>query len=350
MTPSTRSDRRLTWLLAAAGVVVVIAGLKAASELLLPFVLAAFLAIATFPMVSALERRRVPRLFAVLATVLANFAILVGIVLLLGTQVSAFAQELPAYQRRLAESTDAVQRWLLDRGLDLEPVPLTEIVNVSQVVDLVGSTLRGLAGFATKVILVMLIMIFILFEASGFRDKLSLAFGVSLDADRVALVLRDIQRYLAFKTVISLITGALIWGWVSLVGVDFAVLWALLAFVLNYIPNLGSILAAVPAVLVAALQQGPAAALVVALGFLLVNMTLGNIVEPSLMGRRFNLSTLVVFLSLIFWGWVWGPVGMLLSVPLTMTIKILLETSVGLRWMAVLMGKNPRPTVAPPSS
>jgi predicted PurR-regulated permease PerM len=343
MTPSPRSDRRLTLLLAAAGVVVVVAGLKAASELLRPFVLAVFLAITSFPLVAALERRRVPRLLAVAATVLADVAVLVGILLLVGTQVNAFTQELPGYQQQLSDATDSVQRWLVGHGLDLEPVPLREMINVSQVMDLLGSTLRGLAGVVSKVVLVLLIMIFILVEASGFRDKLSLAFGVDIDTERLASALQDIQRYLGFKTVISLATGTIIWAWVSVAGVDFAVLWGLLAFLLNYIPNLGSIIASVPPVLLAALQQGPGTAAFVALGFLLVNLALGNILEPSLMGRRFGLSTLVVFLSLIFWGWVWGPVGMLLSVPLTMTIKILLENSAGMRWLATLMGKNPRP-------
>jgi predicted PurR-regulated permease PerM len=146
-----------------------------------------------------------------------------------------------------------------------------------------------------------------------------------------------VQRYLAVKTTVSLVTGAAIAIWTGLVGLDFALVWGLLAFLLNYIPTIGSIIAAAPAVLLATVQLGLGPALLVGVGFLVVNTVLGNIVEPALMGRAVGLSTLVVFTSLVFWGWVWGPVGMLLSVPLTMIVKIFLENSDELRWIAVLL-------------
>ena len=116
---------------------------------------------------------------------------------------------------------------------------------------------------------------------------------------------------------------------------------SVVAFLMNFIPTLGSLLASVPPVLLAVVQFGPGRALAVGLGFLVVNLTLGTFIEPHFMGRRFGLSTLVVFLSLVFWGWVWGPIGMLLSVPLTMIIKILMENSDEFRWMAVLIDARP---------
>ncbi|MCP4662366.1 MAG: AI-2E family transporter, partial [bacterium] len=119
-------------------------------------------------------------------------------------------------------------------------------------------------------------------------------------------------------------------------------LWGLTAFICNYIPNVGSILAAVPPVLLAALDMGPAPAVLVAFGYLVINTGVGNFLEPHLMGRQFGISTLVVVLSLIFWGWVWGPVGMLLSLPLTMVLKITLENTEDFRWLAQLMGVNPK--------
>ena len=136
-------------------------------------------------------------------------------------------------------------------------------------------------------------------------------------------------------------TGTVVGVAMAIVGIDFPVLWGVLAFLLNYVPNLGSILAAIPPVLLALVQFGVGRAIAVVAVFAAVNVLLGNLLEPRLMGRRLGLSTLVVFLSLIFWGWVWGPVGMLLSVPLTMIVKIMLENTPDLRWVAVLLGDRP---------
>ena len=149
------------------------------------------------------------------------------------------------------------------------------------------------------------------------------------------------QRYLATKTVISLFTGIFVGVPLALMRIEFALLWGLLAFLLNYIPNLGSAFASVPPVLLTLVEDGIGWALGVALVFIVVNAVFGNVVEPYLMGRRLGLSTLVVFLSLVFWGWVWGPIGMLLSVPLTMIIKIMLENTEDLRWIAVLLSGQP---------
>ena len=143
------------------------------------------------------------------------------------------------------------------------------------------------------------------------------------------------------KTAVSAVTGTVVGLWVAALGLDFALLWGLVAFLLNFIPNLGSIIAAIPAVLLAMVQFGPGRAAVIAAGYLVVNIVFGSVVEPMLMGRRLGLSTLVVFASLVFWGFVWGPVGMLFSVPLTMVVKIALENSKDFRWVAVMLDANP---------
>ena len=150
----------------------------------------------------------------------------------------------------------------------------------------------------------------------------------------------QVQNYLAIKTAVSVFTGVLVGIWVWALGLDLPLLWGLVAFIFNYIPNLGSILAAVPAVLLALVQFGPGRAAVVASGYLAINLVFGNDVEPMMLGRRLGLSTLVVFMSRVFWGWVWGPVGMLLSVPLTMMLKIAMENTEDLRWVAVMLDKN----------
>ena len=154
----------------------------------------------------------------------------------------------------------------------------------------------------------------------------------------------SVHSYLGIKAGISLVTGLLIFIWLSILGVDYAVLWGLLAFLLNFVPTVGSFIAAVPAVLLAVVQLGPLHAGLTLAGFVVVNLVMGNMIEPRWMGRGLNLSPLVVFVSLVLWGWVLGPVGMLLSIPLTIMIKIALESQDETRWISIMLGAADSPT------
>ena len=209
------------------------------------------------------------------------------------------------------------------------------------VMDLAGNLFGAVTRLLQQTATVLLTMTFILLEATGFPAKLEAALGKEGSIGRFTKVQSEVQRYLGIKAVISLATGILVGSWCAGLDVDFPLVWGLLAFLMNFIPTLGSLLAAVPPVLLALVQFGPGRALAVALGFIFVNLTLGTFIEPHFMGRRFGLSTLVIFLSLIFWGWVWGPIGMLLSVPLTMILKILMENSKDFRWLATLIDARP---------
>ena len=205
-----------------------------------------------------------------------------------------------------------------------------------------ANTLNSLGGVLTNTFFVFLTLIFILSEAAGFPLKIR---AIAMDDPEVdtwqyANIIAGVNRYLLIKTLTSLCTGLTIWAWLSVQGVDYPVMWGVFAFLLNYIPNIGSIIAAVPAVLLALIQLGAVQAGISGLGFLLANVMIGSLLEPKVMGQGIGLSSLVVFLSLAFWGWVLGPVGMLLSVPLTMAVKIVLSTGENTRWLAVLLGSN----------
>jgi predicted PurR-regulated permease PerM len=187
-------------------------------------------------------------------------------------------------------------------------------------------------------VLMLLMTTFLLLESGGFEDKLSRVLGDRGELlERYSRISEEVQRYLWIKSLISLATGIFIGVWVAVVGLDFPLLWGFVAFLLNYIPNIGSILAAVPAMGLAIIQLGAAGALLVLLGYVLTNILWGSLVEPQVLGRRLRLSPLAVFLSLVFWGWVWGPLGMILSVPITMVLKIAMENSVELRKVAALL-------------
>jgi hypothetical protein len=165
---------------------------------------------------------------------------------------------------------------------------------------------------------------------------------VANDRRRVTKIVREVQAYLGIKTLVSLATGLSIGVLAWLLGLDFYVLLGLIGFVMNYIPTVGSLLAALPALFLSVLQFTSLGHLLLVVGgYGAINMVFGNLIEPNLMGKRLGLSTLVVILSLLFWAWVWGPVGALLAVPLTMIVKIMLENTEDLRWVAILLDKSP---------
>ena len=335
-------DGGARFLVVVAGLVVVIAGIRAASSLILPFLVALFLAMVSLPLLNWLQSRKVPTPLAVVTTIFAAFVVLGGVVVLIGGSIREFTEQAPKYKERLDLMSAGILEWFQARGINLSEQLTTDLVNPAQAMDLVTGTLKGVAAVLSNVFLVFLTIVFILLEAAGFPAKLQAAFGRQESSERFANIRLEIQRYLGIKSIMSLATGALVATGLAIIGVDFPMLWGALAFLLNYIPSLGSILAAIPPVLLAVVQLGPGHALAVAGVFIVVNVLLGNVVEPHFMGRKLGLSTLVVFLSLVFWGWVWGPVGMLLSVPLTMIVKILLENTEDLRWIAVLLGASPK--------
>lgn len=327
------------FLLGAAAFVVVVAGMKAAESLLVPFLLSVFIAVICAPPLAWLTKRGVPLALAMLSIII--FIVVFGLAIgaIVSTSINDFSKDLPTYQVKLAALTNTFLQWLESMGFALPVSQIQESINPGTVMNMVGKTLASLGNVMTNAFLILLTVIFILSESAMFHTKLQRAAGEG--AKSLAAIERftsSINRYMAIKTGLSLLTGVLIMCWLWVVGVDYPVLWGLVAFLLNFVPNLGSILAAIPAVLLALIQLGTGGALLTATGYVFANVLMGNVLEPRMMGKGLDLSTLVVFLSLVFWGWVLGPVGMLLSVPLTMTVKIALESTGKPSMVSVLLG------------
>ncbi len=326
-------------LLTAAAFVVVVAGMRAAESIVVPFLLSIFIAIISAPPLFWLERKGLPRWLAMLVVIGVIIAVGVGMTALAGTSIREFSGDLPEYKTRVNALAVHVFEWLRARGVSVSTDDYASYFEPGAAIQLVADLLNGLGGLLANSFLIFLTVVFILFETSSFPRKFrAVAADPDHALDRFAVFSEKVQRYLVIKTTASLGTGVAIGLWLAVLGVDNPLLWALLAFLLNYVPNIGSILAAVPAVLFAAVQLGPGAALWSAAGYLVVNVLVGSVIEPRFMGRGLGLSALVVFLSLVFWGWVLGPVGMFLSVPLTMMIKIALDSRPDTHWIAVLLG------------
>jgi len=336
----TQSRTSATIILAA--IVVVIYGMQMAKVILVPFLIAVFLALITVRPMLWLQQKRVPAILAALIIVTMIMLILAVVGMILGTSIADFTAALPGYQARLDTIVDGVVEFIgknLRSGESVES--LGDMVDPGWAMGLAATILNSLKDVLTNTFLIFFTMIFILLEASTVQTKVEAAFGRSENSlGRPRQFLQNLGRYLGIKTIVSMATGlcagTLTWS----IGVDFPLLWAMLAFLLNYVPTIGSIIAAVPAVLLALVQLGPGEASATAIGFAGINVIFGNLVEPRLMGYGVGISPLIVFVGLVFWGWVFGPVGMLLSVPLTMTLKLGLESDERTRWVAILLGSE----------
>ncbi len=335
MSPAAR------FLIVAAAFVIVIAGMREAAELLVPFMTAIFVAVICMPPITFLRKKGVPNGISVAIVVLLLVVVAVVLGAIFGSTAAQFADDVPMYQARLTQMQAGFFSWLESAGLELNIVPLAELVRPEQAFPLAGSLLSSFGSLMTNALVILLTVIFILTEEVTLYQKLEDALPSSSKAsDTIRAVTHLVNQYMAIKAAISAFTGFLAWGLCVILGVEYAVLWGTLAFLLNFIPTFGSLLAAIPPLLLALVQTGPLTSLAVAAGYLVINTVVGNIIEPRVMGRGLGLSPLVVLVSLIFWGWVLGPVGMLLSVPLTMMIKIALEIFPDTRWIGTLLGNG----------
>lgn len=331
--------------------VVLVHGLRIAQSIVMPFALAAFLAVISMPIVFWLRKKRLPGPVAILLTVLAVASVF-GLVIMIASQQLAELQATgPVYGRALIREIDSALRLIEERLPALAGVRDNLLSFLNQnLLAMAGGTFTWALSFVTTTFIVFLILAFALGEAAVFPKKLRAIAGERLASDeRLGTMVEEVQGYLVIKTLVSLATGVVLGLWTWALGLDSPLLLGLFAFVLNYVPTIGSVIASVPALFLALLDFDPQAGVivfdfqrpvVVALGYLAVNILFGNWLEPTLMGRRLGLSTLVVVLSLVFWGWLWGPVGALLAVPLTMVVKIMTENTGDLKWVAVLLDKN----------
>ncbi|HYN78215.1 MAG TPA: AI-2E family transporter, partial [Lamprocystis sp. (in: g-proteobacteria)] len=238
--------------------------------------------------------------------------------------------------------------WLEGLGVENSRDAVPDIFNPAVAMGLTRTFLSNVSGIFSTGLLVLFTVMFILLEATGMPAKLKAAFNPTAESDaRQQRMLSAINQYMIIKTLASLATAFCIWVWLSYLGLDFAALWALLAFALNFVPFLGSILMAIPAVLLALVQTDLQTALLVAVGYLVVNTAIGSFLEPKIMGKGLGISTLAVFLSLLFWGFVFGTVGVFLSVPLTMVLIIALDASPLTRPIAILLGPDIEPEAIP---
>ncbi len=332
------SYKGLKFWVIAASFVIVVTGLKLASNLVTVFLIAVFLTAISLSPFTWLRKKKVPDAIALILVIIGLFVILSLFGLLISKTVNGFGERLPFYEEKLNNSWDNIHASLLSYGLIDASFNIKEILKPSSLMSSSKNFIISLSGFIKNPFLVLFIFIFMAAEIKSFGKKLKTVAPESLRGTEK--VIKNIRLYFGIKTLTSLATGILVYVTLLIVGVDFALLWGLLAFILNFIPSIGSIFAAVPAVLLAFIQLGTFEGIITGIAYLIINMVIGTFIEPQLMGRNLGLSPFVVFISMIFWGFILGPIGMLISAPLTMILKIIFDSRPNTRAFGALLGDS----------
>ena len=329
-------------ILVAGAFALVIMLIKEAEPILAPILLAAFISIIVFPALLWMRRHGAPKWVAV--TVIALILLEAGGLLALMTTglLEGFKDSMPAYQERLIRISDQYGQWAESVGLLGAREALPELINPDKMATIVSQLLSGASSLVATGLMVLLLVIFALVEAPVLPAKLRAAFQLTAAGEaRLTRLLEGVNRYMHIKILTSFATAVCVGLMLWILGIDFAALWSVLAFLLNFVPVVGSILMMIPPVLLGLLQADWQMAALVASGYLVIQVVIGNVIEPRMMGKELDISLLTVLISLFFWGWVLGATGAFLSVPLTTALIIALDASHHTRPFAVLLGSAP---------
>lgn len=333
-------------LLTVAAAFVVLFGLKYTREVAVPVVMSMFLATISYPITQMLRRLRMPHWLAVGFTVLVDLGVIFGIYCIIRYLATDMRESLQGnLMEKLQAKFNSIMTLLDQWGVGDQARELIEspqnLIDPQQIIAFSQAITGQVVSVISLTVLVLILMTFILGETPLFLRNFSNLPTSIKGKEQVISAFRGIQRYLIIKTIASISTGLLAYWLCHAMSIPFAFLWGFVACVLNFIPTIGSIVAAVPPILLALLLGDWGAGLIVTIGYLAINLTIGNGIEPLFLGKQFGIATTVVLLSVIVWGWVWGPFGMLLAVPFTVLTKLALESSPDLYWMASIINDKP---------
>ena len=336
MNSSTKTGNILVY---SASFIIIITGLHLAKAIIVPFLLSIFITIITAPIMFWLRKKHVPKFISyllVLTIVILIFSILGHIIT---SSFDALLKDIPIYTEKLRDTAIAILNWAKSFGYNIPKEQILEYINPSYLFNFTAKTIGNIGSILTYTLLIFIIITFMLFEYDTFSQKIQVISGNSKRSVLPFIrITSNIKHYILIKTITSIITGILVALMLITFDIDYPILWGLLAFLLNYIPTIGSIIAALPALLLAAISGDLSTFIWVTVSYLVINNGISNFAEPKILGDELGISTLVVFLSLVFWGWIFGPIGMLLSVPITLTIKVALDSKPETKWLGILLG------------
>ena len=344
-----RFPRAVQILVAAAAAIIVVTGMKEAAPILSSFLMALVITLALAPIPSRLMRKGVPAWLALVLTILLALAFIVALVLFLAAALVQFANAIPAYQDSFATVITQIQDTAANLGVNIVEIDVTQFLDAGKITAFAAAMVAGLLDLLSDTSLLLLLILFMLIDTLGFSEKFEAALGSESSVMKGwALFAVDTRQYL----IITAWTGALL-GIVNaivlwILGVDFPILWGVLAFLFSFIPNIGFMLSMIPPTLLALLEFGWTKALIVVAAYIIINAGVDNVIKPKVIGDDLDISVATTFVSLVFWGWVLGPLGAILAVPLTLLVKhVLLGPGEDSRWLAAMMGQKARPAEEP---
>lgn len=307
-------DRRFKALVGTAALVVIAAGIKSAGAVLDSLLLAGLLTLVVLPVFDQFRRRGFSTGLAITFTTLLLLGIAVALLGFLGVTGTQLVRVLPGYQEKLEAFRRSLEATLLARGIEPDKVLSLDLINPSRILGLAANFLSGVGAVLSQSLLLILIVAFILVEAGSRGEQMRA--GALFQS-----MARDVRQYLIITAATGLGFSVLVYAFMLVVGTDLALVWAVLSFVMNFVPNIGMVLSLVPPVLLTLLEFGWQRALLVLAGFLVLNFVIDNIVKPRFMQTGLDVSPLVSLMSLIVWSFLLGPVGALLALPLTIALR-----------------------------
>lgn len=341
MTSSSSRYVKMHPLFYAASGVIVIAGLKIGAPIINPILMAIFFSVIIYHPINWLKKKGVNGVLSIILVVLGLLIIVGGLGGVVTRSIIQFSQNLPFYKNELHEITRSTITTLNGYGMDLSSDNVTKNFSPGSVFGYAGKFLTGIGGLLGQITLLVLVAAFILGETNSYPIKLKLVLkDPDVSLGNITVISRNIRYYLGVKTLTGLIGGVSVTIVLIIMKVQYAVIWGILVLLMRYIPNIGSVIAAIPIMLFVLIQDGITGVLYVGIAYGIINFVIGQIIEPKFLAKGMNLSTLAVFLSLVFWGWILGDIGMLLAVPITMGLKISLETRENSKWMAIMLGSE----------
>lgn len=349
----TQNEKQMGWgegarfLLTAACTIIVLFGLREAKDMLLPIVMAVFLAVISYSITDILRRwLHFPHWLAVFFTVVADAGIIYGAASIVRILAADMQNTLSGpFMQQMHQKYLFIMQLLEDWGYSSDAQQFiqnpTDYISPSLIISFSQKLGGQVISMTSVTVLVLVLMTFLLGEAPLFMKNFRSLPNSMQGKGKVVDALKSIQRYLFIKTIASACTGLLAWCLCHVMEVPFAFLWGLVAYLLNYIPTIGSIVAAIPPIVLAIIMGDVSDVVIVSAGYIAINFAIGNGIEPLFLGKEFGIATSVVLLSVIIWGWVWGPCGMLLAVPITVMLKLAFENSRDLYWVAAIIDDHP---------
>ncbi|MBI9105843.1 MAG: AI-2E family transporter [Spirochaetales bacterium] len=342
------SNRANTVFLGVLSVIAIVAILKLASSVMLPMFFAILLSFTLSPVVDSLTRVHFPRALAIVLAIMILFGIGYLVALFLLSSINSFIDEAPKYYDRFESILSQLAGALnTNFAMDLPENPIAEIDFTDTFISSINAISQNFMAFVSGLVVVILSTIFLLLEAPYLQNTIAKAFPRKT-GKRIVIIMRhtikQIGRYLSMKFLVSALTGVLVWFFLQVIGMDFSLIWGVLAFILNFVPNIGSVILMAITILMGFIQFFPQPGPIVAvfISMIGVQLVVGNFFDPRLQGRRLNLSPVIIIFSLFLWGWIWGTVGMFIAIPVTAVIKIVCQNIPALKPVSILMENGKR--------